>query len=45
MKFFCRRALKQGDLLSPLLFIIVAKGLNIMIKKAEIEGFITGLPG
>lgn len=35
--------LRQGDLLSPLLFIIVMKALNNTIEKAKEENLIRGI--
>lgn len=31
----CRRGLRQEDLFSPLMFLLVADSLNIMFQKAE----------
>lgn len=39
------RGIRQGDLLSPYLFILCTKGLSHMLGKAEQEHKITGLPG
>lgn len=44
--FKASRELRQGDLLSPFLFSLVADGLNAIIRKAEatslLEGFVIG---
>lgn len=41
---FCpRRGLRQGDPLSPLLFNVVAEGLNILLKRAKELGIINGV--
>jgi len=37
------RGLRQGDLLSPYLFLMVAEGLSCMIKKAEERGELEGV--
>lgn len=34
---------RQGDPISPFLFIIAAEGLNWMFKKAESQGLLNGL--
>lgn len=42
-KIYPQRGLLQGDLLSPYLFIIFAKGLSAMLQRAEAEGKIEGV--
>ena len=41
--FLMQRELRQGDPLSPFLFVIVAEVLNRMISKAKEVGLIEGL--
>ena len=36
------KGIKQGDLLSPFLFLLCTKGLNGLIKEAEMNGDIHG---
>lgn len=40
----CRRGLRQGDSLSPLLFVLVADGLNRMIEITKEVGLVFDLP-
>lgn len=43
MELFNPRGLRQGDSLSPYLFLVVAKGLSSLIKKSVEEGVLEGI--
>ncbi|XP_070049354.1 uncharacterized protein [Nicotiana tomentosiformis] len=43
--FPTHRRLRQGDPLSPFLFLIAMEGLNNMIKTTKINGWIKGISG
>lgn len=36
----CKKGLRQGDLLSPLMFILVADRLNRMFERKKLAGWI-----
>ena len=42
-KFGASRGIRQGCPLSPLLFILVIKGLSLLIKDAKVNGLIRGI--
>ncbi|GKU98554.1 hypothetical protein SLEP1_g11546 [Rubroshorea leprosula] len=42
-EFDLEKGLRQGDPLSPFLFLMIMEGLNGLVKKAEIEGLLQGI--
>ncbi|XP_071704175.1 uncharacterized protein [Rutidosis leptorrhynchoides] len=42
-EFSPKRGIRQGDPISPFLYIIVAEGLNILVKRALANGHLQGL--
>lgn len=42
-EILCKRGLRQGDLLSPFQFVLVADGMNKLPRKAEDSNLISGL--
>ncbi|KAI3506473.1 hypothetical protein L1887_28832 [Cichorium endivia] len=42
-EFSMEKGVRQGDPLSPFLFIMVMEGLNVVMKEARIKGLFTGI--
>jgi hypothetical protein len=43
-KFTPTRGIRQGDPISPYLFLLCAEALSSLLRKAEQDGFLTGVP-
>jgi hypothetical protein len=41
--FHCERGIRQGCPLSPLLFIMILEGLNILLKNSQVDGHLKGI--